>query len=105
MKKIYISTCTEHEFGWGSKNDGYAVSFDINQLNDYIQTDGNYIGEYHEWSYEIPKTYFVEDNEIIKILETFILERMNKFNILLVSSLKELTNDICGQFKLYSEVD
>jgi len=93
MKTIYVSVCTELEFGWGSKIDCYYLCEDFDILCEFIEVHGNEVGEYHSWSCSDPKEYFIDGRDSISSLTCTLVDS----KVYSVNSLSNLP------FKVYVE--
>jgi hypothetical protein len=65
--QLYISHCTEYEFGWGSRPDGFLIteSFEVmvKKISESIK-----MGSYEcFWRYDEPKLIYCDDETYAKI--------------------------------------
>lgn len=67
MKKIWISYCTEHEFG--QRDDGYMVSDDLEALNTKIKENEGTGSREQYWSYSTPMEVWCNKKTFTKIME------------------------------------
>jgi hypothetical protein len=74
MKTIYVSVCTELEFGWGSKIDCYYLCEDFDILCKFIEVHGNNVGEHHSWGCSDPVEYFIEDSVVLSSIRSTLVD-------------------------------
>jgi len=66
MKKVWISYCTEHEFG--QRPDGYMVSDDLDAMKDKIKAStGGSVEQY--WTYSEPMEVWCNKKTLAKIMK------------------------------------
>ena len=67
MKKVWISYCTEHEFG--QRDDGYMVSDDLEAMNTKIKENESQGNREQYWSYSTPMEVWCNKKTYEKIME------------------------------------
>ena len=67
MKKVYISYCTEHEFG--QRPDGSIISDDLKTINDIIEENSGAGNREQYWTYTTPMEVWCNKKTFEKIME------------------------------------
>ena len=67
MKKVWISYCTEHEFG--QRDDGYMVSDDLDAMKAKIEANQGTGSRAQYWTYSEPMEVWCSKKTFKKIME------------------------------------